>query len=226
MAMQQDVLGTEVCPRDFAEAARRHGRHFARYLLAVGMARGRRVLDAACGSGFGSAYLATAAESVLGADLDERMLELARANYAGPNLRFLRHDLHEPLPAGETFDLVCSFETLEHVRDPRAALAVLAAALDDDGVAMVSVPNGAKELRDGRRKEYHQTHFSAGELAAMLDERFEAVEPFSQVYRKGPGHYARKLLGRGGHHARGYRFEPGFADTAKTWLAVCRGPRR
>jgi len=221
MATNQDVLGTKVCPRSFAEAASRHGRHFARYLRVVGLAGGKRVLDAACGAGFGAAYLATVAESVLGLDLDDHMLDLARSGYPAANVRFVKHDLHEPVPEAGSFGLVCSFETLEHVRRPDVCLANLASALTDDGVAAISVPNGTKEQLAGG-KDFHPNQFSAVDFEQMLRRQFRDVQLFSQVYRKGIGHYLRKVTGGASHHARDYAFAPGLLDSAKTWLAICR----
>jgi 2-polyprenyl-3-methyl-5-hydroxy-6-metoxy-1,4-benzoquinol methylase len=184
------------------------------------------VVDAACGGGFGSAYLAEVAERVVGIELDDEMLAVARSSFPRANLEFRKHDLHEPLAIDEPLTLAVSFETLEHVRSPQQCLAVLAGALADDGVAVISVPNGQKELAAGDYKDYHERHFSADGFAQLLAGAFEQVEPRSQVYRKGLGHYVRKLTGRGGHHAAGYVFAPGFDEQAKTWLAICRRPRR
>lgn len=224
--MEDNVLGTDVHPADFAEAASKHGRHFARYLRAAPLAAGTHVLDAACGGGFGSAYLATIADSVVGLDLDDDLLALARATYAGDSIEFRRHDLNFPIEGDRQFDLITSFETLEHVRDARTCLANMAAALAVDGTAVVSVPNGMLELRKGDHKDYHKTHFSAEQFEALLSGQFESVELFSQVLHRGLGHYVRKWTGQGKHHARDYRFTPGLDENAKTWLAVCREPRR
>lgn len=226
MGLDEDVLGTEVRPADLATAARQHGRHFARYLLAGQFAAGQRVVDAACGSGYGAAYMATTAAFVLGLDLDQKLLAYAEATWRAPNLKFQSHDLHEPIRLGEPAGLVTSFETLEHVRDPHRCLFNLATALAGDGLAIVSVPNGTKELRSGRTKEYHQTHLTAEEFRHLLNERFEWVEERSQVFRSSLGYRLAKFLGRKGHPATCYRFVPGFLDDAKTWLALCRRVRR
>lgn len=225
--MEGDTLGTKINPRDFGYAARTHGRHFARYILAGQYAVGKRILDAACGSGYGSAWLARSAESVLGLDLDDHMLDLARSTWADvSNLGFAKHDLHEPLEGDKEFDLVTSFETLEHVNDPYKCLENLATPLMDQGVAMISVPNGPKELQSNNPEPSHVNHFSADELTDLIKSRFREVEFFGQVMHKGVGHYLRKFAGLGKHHAHDYRFIPGLADQAKTWLAVCRNPIR
>ena len=224
--MENNVLGTQVCPTDFTVAARRHGRHFSRYLLASRYAAGKRVLDAACGGGFGSAWLAKRAASVLGVDLDETMLQTARLSFQLNNLRFQKHDLHAPFDETLRVDLVTSFETLEHVRDPHVCLANLAGCLEMDGVALISIPNGTKELREGDFEPSHLVHYSAIDFEDMTRRKFGQVELFSQVLHRGPVHYFRKTFGLGRHHAHDYRFKPGLDDNAKTWLAVCRQPRR
>jgi len=223
--MDPEQLDTQIAPTDFATAARRHGRHFARYVYARPHARGRRVLDAACGTGFGSAYLARTAENVLGLDLDEKVIAFARKHFAADNCRFAIHDLHEPIRGEAPFGLISSFETLEHVTDPDRCVGNLSGALADDGVALISVPNGTKE-RLGGGKHYHPNQFSAAKFHDLLARHFGCVQPFSQVYRKDLAHYLRRIIGRGGRPAQNYRFRPGFDEHAKTFLAVATQPRR
>ena len=210
-------------------AARRHGRFFARYRLAAGYAEGKTVLDAACGSGFGSAWLARSARTVLGVDLDEAMLGEAahwtRPDQALANLRFEKHDLTQPFKAGTRFDLVVSFETLEHVRDPGAVLANFAAHLVPGGLAIISIPNGTKELHDGDWESTHHVHFTADDFRHLVAANFGLAECYSEFLHRGLGHYLRKAFGGGKHHADDYRFVPGLDERAKTWLAFASRPR-
>ena len=219
-AMEGNVLGTSIRPTSLAEAARRHGRFYARYLHAARRAAGKRVLDIACGAGYGSACMARAADSVLGLDLDAELVSTAAARYRRPNLRYGVHDLHQPLPGGP-YDLITSFETFEHVRDPQLCLERLRDALAAGGTLMLSIPNGTKELREQKDAPYHQVHFSAEDFRGLIGSRFPGAEFFSQLYRKDVWHYLRKLTGGGGHHARNYIFAPGLLEQAKTWLAIC-----
>ena len=147
--------------------------------------------------------------------------------YQAENLFFERHDLNESLSnlVDRPFNLLVSFERLEHVRDPARCLGNFVQVMAPDAIALISVPNGIKELRDGDTKAYHRVHFSVEQFESLLSERFERIEMRSQVYRKTVRHYLRKLTGRGGHHAKCYTFVPGLLDNAKTWLAICRSPK-
>src|SRR5580704_6325678 len=83
--------------------------HMARYTFATRLARGKRVLDAGCGAGYGSAELARSADSVVGVDRAPDAIEFARAHYAEHNLTFEEGSC-EALPYGDaTFGLVVAF---------------------------------------------------------------------------------------------------------------------
>ena len=91
--------------------------HYHRYAFAGGLVRGRKVLDAACGEGYGSAMLARSAASVTGVDISEASIEHARRRYRAPHLEFRSADcLNLPFD-DDSFDSIVSFETLEHLAD-------------------------------------------------------------------------------------------------------------
>ncbi len=101
-----------------------HAEHLVRYLVATELAPDRRVLDAACGEGYGTALLAGAgSSSATGLDLDEAAIAHARSNHPAPE--FVVGDVGD-LPFDDaSFDLIVCFETIEHVPDPGRALAEL-----------------------------------------------------------------------------------------------------
>jgi len=115
--------------------------HVARYTFAARLARGKRVLDAGCGAGYGSAELAQAADSVIGVDRAPEAIGFARANYALPNLRFEQASC-EALPhPGGSFDLVVAFEVIEHLGHWREFLLEVRRVLAPAGQLIVSTPN-------------------------------------------------------------------------------------
>lgn len=115
--------------------------HAARYAFAGRIARGRRVLDAGCGSGYGAAELAREASEVLAIDIAGEAIDYAREHYHAENLRFERASCLE-IPAPEaSFDLVVAFEIIEHLSDWRAFLGEVRRVLAPGGQFLVSTPN-------------------------------------------------------------------------------------
>ena len=90
--------------------------HWHRYHFAARLAAGQRVVDAACGEGYGSALLAAVARGVVGVDIDAPTIAHARATYGGvANLSFVEGSATRlPLPDASV-DIVVSFETIEHL---------------------------------------------------------------------------------------------------------------
>ena len=149
-----------------------HAEHLVRYRLAAKLAASRRVLDAACGEGYGTALLAAAgAREAVGVDIDEHTVEHAAARY--PAARFSVGDVTTlPFEDG-SFDLVASFETIEHVRQPEKALDELRRVLADDGLLLISTPNKHRYLVEN---EFHEHEFTHEEFLEMLSARFPVVE--------------------------------------------------
>ena len=156
--------------------------HFHRYAFARRLAAGKRVLDAACGEGYGSALLAEVAAEVTGVDIDAASVAHARARYAGkPNLRYECADAARLPFADHSFDLVVSFETLEHLAAQEELLAGFARVLADDGVLVISSPDKRtySELA-GFRNEFHVRELYREELLDLLRPHFGAVRLYGQ----------------------------------------------
>lgn len=202
--------------------------HWHRYALVRAWAGGRRVLDAACGEGYGSALLAQVADSVLGLDVDPAAVAHATARYGTQaHLRFEVADATRlRLPAG-CFDLVVSFETLEHVEAQDELLDGLSHALSDDGLLVMSSPDKATYSdAAGFRNEYHVRELYRDEFETLLRRRFPYVRLYAQrlLFQSAiwsvdppaldaPGHYA--TAGSDG------QVESGLAYAPMYYIAVC-----
>lgn len=120
---------------------------------ALGDVRGCRVLDLGCGTGRHAAWLAGAGARVTAVDFSEEMLKHARDKLAGTDVRFVVHDLHEPLPFGDaSFDAVVSGLVLEHLRDLDGFFREARRVLTARGRAVVSAMHPAMFLRDSRAR--------------------------------------------------------------------------
>ena len=158
--------------------ARTFWEHIGRYRFARDFARGRRVLDVACGEGYGAAALARAgASSVVGVDLSPEVCEHARLRYgldARPG-----DALAIPLP-GRSVDLVTSFETIEHIDDPGKFLDECARVLDPPGTLIVSTPNRPVYSPGPARNPYHRKELDEREFLDLIRARFREVRLHTQ----------------------------------------------
>jgi len=156
--------------------------HWHRYHFASRWAAGRRVLDVACGEGYGSALLARGAASVTGVDISEAAIAHAREAYAGvANLEFKCAPCTALPLADASVDLAVSFETIEHVGEQERFLDELARVLAPEGVLLLSCPNKLEYSdKRGFANEFHVRELYREELAALVGERLPLSSWFAQ----------------------------------------------
>jgi SAM-dependent methyltransferase len=149
-------------------------RHRAAYLYASASIRAHRsdgrhrTLDLGCGNGYGSAELSDAGGRVVAVD---RITPDSR--HRRESLQYVRADLAGLPLAARSFDLVVSFQVIEHLEDPTAYLEAIAASTRLDGVALVTTPN---ILQSDGVNPFHVHEYEAGELYRLLKTNFQKVE--------------------------------------------------
>jgi len=146
--------------------------HESVYCFAARLAAGRRVLDAACGTGYGSHILACAgAAQVLGVDLNARRVAYAARHFRRANLSYSVRDCNALELPSKSFDFIVSSNTLEHLADPSRFLASAADVLTDGGQLLVVVPPVLSEadlaVHAGNR--YHASPLSVRGWAELFD---------------------------------------------------------
>lgn len=175
-------------PEDVTAARRASpwwGVHAARYLYASWQAPAGRVLDIACGTGYGALFLAEN-RLLVGADVDQSVVRHAaeRARDAGVGHSFWLVADGTALPfSGETFTTVTSFETLEHLKRRPQFVRELARVLRPDGVLLLSTPNAHyTRPADGvPQNPFHVHEYTPDELTAELEREFASVELLGQT---------------------------------------------
>jgi len=155
--------------------------HLHRYALAQLLASEKRVLDIACGEGYGTHLLAEKAMSVVGVDLDATAIAHAQAKYSLPNLKFLQGDCSAlPLPDGSV-DLAVSFETLEHHSEHDAMMRELRRVLSPTGVLLISTPD-RRHYSDERSyaNPFHVRELYADEFRQLILRHFPHADFYGQ----------------------------------------------
>jgi SAM-dependent methyltransferase len=217
-------------------------RHQAVYEWISPRVRSGRVIDLACGEGYGSEALARGAANVLGVDANPETFEHAQLRYRRANLRFERGmvEIHgEP----GAFDAVVFLQTIEHVHDPIGVLEHVRSLLAPGGTAYISTPNVLTLAPAGAAKSsnpWHLKEYRAAEFRALCEGAFGRVELLGLFHaRKLRVHELALRLGWDAVHQRlGItkpfydRFTPAIAtsdfalrpsglDAALDFLAIC-----
>jgi SAM-dependent methyltransferase len=188
------------------------GEHRSRYRFAarLGMA-GRRVLDVACGAGFGLELLEQAGARALGVDYAAGAL--AEARRSQPASRLVRTDAARLPFRSQSFDLVVSFETIEHVTDARALVHEIRRVLKTGGCLVLSTPNrGFGPPERHTANPFHTREFTASEVRDLLSETFDEVHLYGQ--RPSPAYrYVPFLM-----------VDPDLSPGAAVWKLMVRLP--
>jgi 2-polyprenyl-3-methyl-5-hydroxy-6-metoxy-1,4-benzoquinol methylase len=153
-------------------------RHLVVYEWIRARVGGLKVIDMACGEGYGTNVLARTAASAVGVDANPEAHEHARLRYTAPNVRFAR-DLVETFD--EAADAVVFLQTIEHVRNPDEVLERFKALVagSPSPLVIVSTPNVLTLAPDGAEKSgnpWHVKEYRPEEFRALCEAHFGTVE--------------------------------------------------
>jgi ubiquinone/menaquinone biosynthesis C-methylase UbiE len=184
--------GERMVPGQVGESLFRE--HEARYVFASTFVKDKVVLDVACGTGIGTQYLLkVGARSCLGLDIDGPTIEYARAAYNG--CQFAQCDATNLCVPDSSMDVVVSFETIEHLRDPLKFLSECIRVLRPGGIFICSTPNRTM-YRLAIKNPYHLHEFKTAEFARSLESMFVDVRLFAQGNANWLLYAGRRLLSR------------------------------
>jgi ubiquinone/menaquinone biosynthesis C-methylase UbiE len=156
--------------------------HWHRYHFAARWAAGKRVLDVACGEGYGAALLARHAAHVTGVDISPDAIAHAKASYTAlANAEFVCAPCTGLPLADASVDLAVSFETLEHITQQGAFIDELTRVLVPGGLLILSCPNKLEYSdKRGFANEFHVKELYRDELAALVGARFAHLAWYGQ----------------------------------------------
>jgi SAM-dependent methyltransferase len=189
-------------------------RHLVVYNWIAERVGGLRVIDMACGEGYGSDVLAQRAQSVVGVDANPQAHEHARLRYRRGNLRFER-ELIETFSAPA--DAVVFLQTIEHLQDPGAALEHFRGLVGSGGAVYLSTPNVRTLAPKGAERSdnpWHVHEYRAAEFERLCREHFASVGLFGLFHaRKLRAHELALKLGWDAVHPR-----LGFTERFYGWF--------
>ena len=155
--------------------------HLHRYALSLEFAAGKTVLDIASGEGYGAALLASVAKSVTGVDIDPATIGHAKHLYNNPKLDFVIGTCDSvPLP-NASFDVITSFETIEHHDKHEEMLDEIKRLLRPGGTLIISSPNRLTYSDEpGYKNPFHVKELYYEEFHELLHRRFKSIRMFGQ----------------------------------------------
>ncbi|WP_370899795.1 class I SAM-dependent methyltransferase [Chryseobacterium gossypii] len=152
-----------------------HLMHIATYEYAKNFASGKKVLDFGCGSGYGAKILSEKADSVTGTDLSQEAVDFAKDKYNSDNLNFIT----DQELADKKFDMITSFQVIEHVENDAEYITRLKGLLNPGGLLLISTPDKKNRLFNYIQKPwniFHLKEYTSGSLKKLLENHFTQVE--------------------------------------------------
>ena len=147
--------------------------HLARYVFALRYCTDLNVLDCSCGTGYGSMILSWVASSVVGLDISMRTIRYAQQKYGNDKTSFRYGNAMDMPLSDNSFDIVVSLETIEHLKYPEAFLRECGRVLKDHGHLLVSAPENSGS-------SWHVRDYTSEELTAVVQRYFVIQQCWTQ----------------------------------------------
>ena len=156
--------------------------HYHRYAIALDAVSGKTVLDVACGEGYGSALMSDVARSVVGVDISADVVRHATRSYSSKeNLKFVQGSASALGFDDASFEVIVSFETIEHLAEQAEMLAEFRRVLHPRGSLIISSPNRPVYAEQtGQPNAFHVKELDFREFNQVLKSQFPAVRFYGQ----------------------------------------------
>ena len=157
-----------------------HLMHISDYEVAASLAQQKSVLDLGCNSGYGTNIISKVCKHVTGVDVSPSAIAAATERYESRNTKFAIVDGHKlPFPS-QAFDLVTSFQVIEHLADYEVYFSEIKRVLQPDGILLITTPNASIRVHPGQKpwNPFHVREFTSNELGELASRYF----PFTRVF--------------------------------------------
>lgn len=165
--------------------------HLARYEYIKDLVIDKEILDCGCGNGYGSYYLSLVAKKVTAVDISDKAINFARNHYSHQNLEYKKMNVEDLDFNDDSFDVVVSFEVIEHLKNPLFYLKEIRRVLRESGTAYFSTPNRLiiSPGSDTPLNCYHTKEYTVSEYYDLLTDYFDDVD----LYGEHPDKKLKKL---------------------------------
>jgi len=172
-----------------------HHDHVKRYELALNFVKGKKVMDIACGAGRGSYMLSASGHAlqVDGFDMNEATIRYANHRNKLQNINFEVQDALT-LKAENEYDVIVSFETIEHVSDVDIYLQNTLRALRHDGKILISTPISAQTHNTKPENPYHSQEWGFAAFQQLIEKYYKIDALYIQLYPKKSSGIVHKLI--------------------------------
>ncbi len=158
--------------------------HWHRYHFVQNFVKGKNVCDIACGEGYGSALISCVAKTVVGVDIDKGTVQSAKKKYqAYSNLKFITNNALQTQFNNDEFDVVVSFETLEHLVEHDDLLTEFKRILKPDGLLIISTPDKDAHSDSDVENHYHEKELTLVEFDELINRYFNHNLSFGQQFQ-------------------------------------------
>ena len=160
--------------------------HLHRYAIVNDYIKGKKVLDIACGEGYGSNLISNEAKYVYGVDIDSQVIENAKIKYKKANIEFIAGSTDNIPLDDASVDVVVSFETIEHHDKHHEMMIEIKRVLKPNGIVIISTPDKLyySDKRNAKN-EFHIKELYKKEFLDLVSSYFNKVQLLNQIYVDG-----------------------------------------
>ncbi len=155
--------------------------HLHRYSLTFELIKNKKVLDIACGEGYGVNLMSNYANHVTGIDIDKKVIRKANQKYTNKNIKFIEGSILNIPSPNNSFDIVICFETLEHVEEHELLISEIKRVLKHDGLLIISTPDKINYSNNQASKNpFHKKELTGTEFKYLINKFFKNNSFFQQ----------------------------------------------